>query len=336
MGKVTIKDVATLAGVSVGTVSMVLNNSPKVSEEKRAIVHIAIEKLSYRRNPYARSLSLSTSRTIGFLAPGFTNPFFGAMAASLQNAVSKRGYSLMLGLTDKSSEQEARLVDQFLDHGVDGLLIIPVEEPNPKLNHIYNLIKTKFPCVFISSYYKGLKKNCVMTELYEGSYLMTSYLLDHEYKSLVLVAGNPEVITFQERINGFKQAFFDRGMIAKDSQIVEASGMSFQGGYDSISKVLSTLNPDAILAINDVMAMGIISSLKASGINVPEDVAVAGFDDLSISAIQETPLTTVRQPMDEMCNKAVDLLFDLINGNPGIEEPLYIQPEIVLRKSTER
>ena len=127
MGKITIKDVAALAGVSVGTASMALNDSPKVSAETKKNVMAVVQKLGYRRDPYARSLSLSSSRSIGFLAPGFRNPFFGEVAEALQFAVEEKNNSLMFGITNDSTEQEAKLVDQFLEdafeYGISSIMI---------------------------------------------------------------------------------------------------------------------------------------------------------------------------------------------------------------------
>ena len=169
MGKITIKDVAALAGVSVGTVSMALNDSPKVSTKTKKNVMAVVQKLGYRRDPYARSLSLSSSRSIGFLAPGFRNPFFGEVAEALQFAVEEKNNSLMFGITNDSTKQEAKLVDQFLDRGIDGLIIIPSEDSNPDLSHIRNLLNHDFPLVFLTGYYPEIPFHTVMADLADGS-----------------------------------------------------------------------------------------------------------------------------------------------------------------------
>lgn len=334
MGKATIKDVAALAGVSVGTVSMALNDSVKISPKTKQSVLDAVDKLDYRRNPFARSLSLSSSRSIGFLIPDLTNPFFGVMAGCLQQSVEARKNSLMFGLTNESSAREARLVDQFLDHGVDGLVIVPVIEDNPDLTHVYSLLQREFPLVFLSSHYHAIPQHCVMADLAFGSYELTGHLLDTGHKRIIIVSGNRSLIPFKERIAGFYRAFQERDISVDDSQIVIADGMSYHGGYTAIAKVFDVLKPDAIIAINDVMAMGIISHLRANGIRVPEDVSVAGFDDLSISAIQETPLTTVRQPLDEMCSQAIEMLFSLMESRPVPDLPVKLPAPVMYRKST--
>lgn len=333
MAKITIKDVAAAAGVSVGTASMAINDSPRISTQTKQSVLKIVAKLNYRRNPYARSFSLSSSNTIGFLVPDLLNSFFGEMAGHLQNEIEQRGKALMFGLTNESSRQEAKLIRQFIDRGIDGLIIVPVIEACPNLNHIHELIKNKFPFVFISSYYKGIPANCVMTDLCKGSYDLTLQLLDSGHRSIILISGNPNVVPFAERIKGFVQAYKDRNIPFSNDQIITTLSMSFQGGYDAIRTVYFSRKIDAILAINDVMAMGIISSLHACGVRVPQDVSVAGYDDISISGLQETPLSTVHQPLDKMSKITVETLFRLINGEQTVMKPVYLKPRVVLRKS---
>ncbi|MGI5174342.1 LacI family DNA-binding transcriptional regulator [Treponema sp. OMZ 840] len=334
MSKITIKDVAAAAGVSVGTASMAINNSPRISAQTKHLVLDTVTRLNYRPNPYARSFSLSSSNTIGFLVPDLLNSFFGEMAGYLQKEVERRGKALMFGLTNESSKQEAKLTHQFIDRGIDGLIIVPVIENKPDLSHIYKLQEDNFPFVFISSYYKHISANCVMTDLYKGSYDLTLELLDSGHRYIILISGNPHLVPFAERIRGFIQAHKDRHIPFSENQIITTLSMSFQGGYDAIRKVYFARKIDAILAINDVMAMGIIGSLRACGVRIPEDVSVAGYDDISIAGLQETPLSTVHQPLDEMSRIAVDMLFRHIEGDTTITKPICLKPTLILRKSS--
>jgi DNA-binding LacI/PurR family transcriptional regulator len=336
MGNVTMKDVAALAKVSVGTVSMSINDSPMIADDTKRKVLEAVKKLNYKPNPYAKSLSLSSSRSIGLLVPGFINPFFGELAQFIQHELDLRKNSLMIGITNDSSEKEKKVIDGFIDHGIDGLLIVPVNSDHINLNHIYDLNKSKLPTVYITSYYKGFQENCIMTNLSKGSYLITKHLLDKGFRSIVLVSGHSDLVPFKERIEGFVKAFDEMNLKVPNNSVIEASGMNFKDGYNAIQDFWKKNKPEAILAVNDVMAMGIISSLKAIGVRVPEDVVVAGYDDISISGIQETPLSTVKQPIENISKEAVSLLFDLIEGKPGIQDPCYFDPSIILRKSTNR
>lgn len=332
--QVTIKDVAALAGVSVGTVSMVLNNSPKISMPTRDLVQQAVEKLDYKRNPYARSLSLSSSDLIGFLVTDLSNPFFGVMTGFLQKEVTDRGKSLMVGLTQESITQEKILVEKVLDHGADGLIIVPVAENDPDLSHLYKLANKKFPLVMISGYYQGFPGNCVMTDLAKGSYDLTKHLLETGHVSVTLISGLPQLVPSQERIKGFVQAHTEKGIRVSSQQIVTAGSLNFEGGFEVTKRIIKNGRPDAIIAINDVLAMGALSCLKTMNIAVPEEISIAGYDDLSFSGILETPLTTIRQPIHQMCTQAVDMLFELMNGGHSVKTPVLLEPNLVLRKST--
>lgn len=336
MDKVTIKDVAILAGVSVGTASMAINDSPRISVATKASVLAAVEKLNYRRNPFARSLSTSSSRTIGCLVPDLQNPFFGNLAGCLQIEAEKHGYGLMLGLTSRSSTNEARIIDGFIDRGVDALFVVPVTDGIIDINHLIKLKQQNYPLVFISSYYKQLQMNYVMTDLRKGQYLITKKLLAEGYKSLVLIAGNPDQPPFALRIEGFKDAFNEIGLNSESYQIVEAKDTSLQGGYAAVEEAFAHFCPDAILAINDVMALGIIGALRARGLYVPNDIAVAGFDNLSISGILETPLSTVNQPIQEICREGMNMMKEIMKGASVAHEGVLLEPDLVLRKSTRK
>ncbi len=327
MGKITIKDVAAMAGVSVGTVSMTLNNSPKISEATKKNVMEIVEKLGYRRDPYARSFSLSSSRSIGFIAPGFVNPFFGEVAEALQATVEEKNNSLMFGISNDSAKQEAKLIDQFLDRGVDGLIIIPAEDVHPDLTQIKRLLSESFPMVFLTSYYKELPYHTVMADLASGSYELTRSFISAGLKNIIIITGSPDLIPFSERIYGFRRAFDEVGLPFDESRVIISDGMSYEGGYAAIDRIFDERKPDGILAINDMMAMGVIGRLKSKGIRIPEDVSVAGFDDISIASIQETPLTTVAQPIRPMCMAAVEKLFDMIAGKdvPAAVEKLPVR-----------
>lgn len=332
---VTIKDVAKHAGLSVGTVSMALNNSDKISEATKKAVRKAVSELGYRANPFGRFLSTNTSRSIGCLVPDLTNPFYGQLLESIQREVEARGISLLIGLTNENSAVENKLINQFIDQGVDGIMMIPSTDTKRDISLIKKLLDDKFPLSFISSYYPELPVNTVMSDLKRGSYLMTKHLISSGQKKIVLVSGNKEFVQFDERISGYKESLKEAGLDFDPSWIIESDVVTYQGGYNAVQGVYEEKEPDAIMAINDVMAMGIISQMRAHGVRVPEDVSVAGYDDLSISAIQETPLSTVKQNFSLMGREAVNMLFRLISGGER-EGIIRTSVELVLRKSTDK
>lgn len=336
MNNVTIRDVAALAKVSVGTVSMVLNNSDKVKPKTRELVLRTVEKLNYKRNPYARSLSLNKSHAIGLIVTDLTNPYFGMIVEHLQREIDTRANSLVIGVSQDTIRLEKMLVERLVGSGVDGLIFVPAYEQNPQLSHIYDLVTRKFPMVSLTTYYEGVPCGCVMTDLAKGSYDMTKYLLEAGYRDILFLCGFRELILSKMRLDGFLRAHRDAGLSVRTDQIVEAPQPNFQSGYEATKEFLKRHTPDAIMSINDVLSMGVMGYLHEAGVRVPEDISVAGYDDLIYSGMLETPLTTVRQPIGDMCAAAVDMLFSLIDGEEAPEHPVLMEPKLTIRASTGR
>lgn len=331
--KCTIKDVAKLAGVSVGTVSMVLNGSDKLNESMKLRVFEAVKKLDYRRNPHARSLSSQKSRTIGLVVTDLTNPFFGMVVGYVQRFINARDYELLLGVTKNDNANEKKVVSKFIDSAVDGLIIVPAHDSNQDTAHIYDLYRRGIPVVFLSTYYKGLPGTCVMTDLAEGSFMLTNYLLEQGHRNILMLSGYRELALSSERILGFIRAHEKFGITVSSEQIIETEP-DFEGGQKGLDKIVAGGKLDAITTVNDIVCMGVVSRAKELDIRVPDDLSVAGYDDLLFSKMLETPLTTVRQPVKDMCSKAVDLLFEQIEKGAQEDQFIKLTPQLIIRSST--
>lgn len=332
MSKPTIKDVAQLAKVSVGTVSMVLNNSTKIKPSTKATVLSAIEQLQYKRNPYARSLSLSRSHMIGVVITDLTNPFFGMMVEHLQKEIDMRGYSMMLGVSQDAIRMEKKAVEHLLNSGVDGMILVPAFVREPNISHIHDMVDRNFPFVFISTYYPGVKAGCVMTDLAKGSYDMTLALLKAGHRQIFFIGGFQDLVLSQMRLEGFMRAHQDMGLSVNPRQVVEVPLPNYQCGYDAAKTLLAHHKPDAIMTINDVLCMGVMGYLREEGIRVPDEISVAGYDDLSYSSMINTSLTTVCQPVQQICAGAVDMLFSMMEGEEAAQTVL-LSPKLVIRQS---
>lgn len=331
---VSIKDVAAYVGLSVGTVSMALNNSEKIADKTKSIVKKAAEELGFKKNPFARSLSTQSSGMVGCIVPDLTNNFYGEMIAHLQADLAELGYGLVVGCSNESSRLENKLIEQFLDKGVDGIISVPVSEVDPDLTEIKKLIQRDYPIVFISSYYREIPRYTVMCDLKDGMYKLAKNMFDQGHRNFVIITGNKKLVPSGERVDGLMKAVKEFDIKVDDSNFIEADKVTFIGGYSAINDIYNEKKPDLVLAINDIMAMGIISSLKSQKVRIPEDVSVTGFDDIAIAAFQETPLTTVSQSLNQMSKRAVKLLLDRINKESqefGVDR---VPAEVVLRKST--
>lgn len=331
---VSIKDVAAYVGLSVGTVSMALNNSEKIADKTKSIVKKAAEELGFKKNPFARSLSTQSSGMVGCIVPDLTNNFYGEMIAHLQADLAELGYGLVVGCSNESSRLENKLIEQFLDKGVDGIISVPVSEVEPDLTEIKKLIQRDYPIVFISSYYREIPRYTVMCDLKDGMYKLAKNMFEQGHRNFVIITGNKKLVPSGERVDGLMKAVKEFDIKVDDSNFIEADKVTFIGGYSAINDIYNEKKPDLVLAINDIMAMGIISSLKSQKVRIPEDVSVTGFDDIAIAAFQETPLTTVSQSLNQMSKRAVKLLLDRINKESQEFGVDWVPAEVVLRKST--
>ena len=180
----TIKDVARAAKVSVGTASMALNGKPGVNEETRERVLQIARQLNYKPNPYARFLTSKKTNIIGLIVTDITNPFFGNLINYIQQDLGEHGYDIMLGISRGSITEEKRIVQKFIDMHVDGVIAVPSHNPVSDTLHYQELQKLKLPVCFITSYYPGFEVPCVMTDLSDGSYQLTKYLLKNGHRNI--------------------------------------------------------------------------------------------------------------------------------------------------------
>jgi len=330
----TIKDLAAHVGLSVGTVSMALNDSEKIAKSTRDRVKKEAEELGFKKNPFARSLSLQTSGLIGCTVPDLSNNFYSEMIFHLQAELNKRGYILLIGCTNESSREENNLINQFIDRGVDGIITVPVSDSSLDLDEIRKLVDSDFPIVFISAYYRDIPRYTVMCDLKDGMYQLTKKMVEGGHRNIVLVTGRKDHVASMERVAGFRKAIDEMNIPSISYSFIESEKVTFLGGYSAINNVYFEKKPDLVMAINDIMAMGIISSLKSQNVRIPDDVSVSGFDDISIAEFQETPLTTVSQSMKEMCSSAVSLLIKRISGKDKDSGVTYVPSFVVERKST--
>lgn len=304
----TIKDVARLAQVSVGTASMALNGKHGVNEETREKVLEAARKLNYKPNPYARYLSSKKTNLIGLVVTDITNPFFGVLIDLIQKGLDKYGYDVMLGISRGSITEEKRITQKFIDMQVDGVIAVPSHNPAPDTLHYIDLQKAKIPVCFITSYYPGINAPCVMTDLSDGAYQLTKYLLQNGHRQIIYIVGDLSVPVSNLRVEGYLSAYRDLDL-ACQSDWIFSTDVTLEAAYSTTELVLQKFQPDAIITINDFMAMGVLKCLKEHDLCVPQDISVAGYDDIIYSSILETSLTTVRQPLEQICRRTISMLL---------------------------
>jgi LacI family transcriptional regulator len=311
----TIHDVAKKAGVAPITVSRVINNSGYVSEKVRTRVSQVIDELGYMPNVLARSLKSKRTNTIALVFTDITNPFFNFLARGVEDSASDAGYTVIFCNTDESPEQENKYVSLLLQKQVDGILLVPADTNSTSIKLIQ---EQKTPVVVIDRCVSNKDVDIVRGDSEGGAYQMTKHLIDLGHKRITLFSGPETVSTSQDRVKGYRRAMESHGL----SQFIDFNygKFSLQGGVDQTQSVFSSENaakPTAIFAANNLIAIGILSTLRNLGLRVPEDVAVVSFDGIPESLTVMPFLTNVTQPSYKMGQKATELLISRIKEKPG-------------------
>jgi LacI family transcriptional regulator len=332
----TLKDVAKLANVSEGTASLVLNNRPGISGQTRKRVQEAAQILNYSPNNNARGLAMNRTHTLGLVVTDIENPFFGSFTRLLDDRIKKEGYSLILSVSNDNPEDEEKIILEFIGKRVDGVIIIPSYKPiKGTIKYIDKLTSHSIPFIFSTTYYPGYDAPYVMTDLEEGSHRLTRYLLDLGHRRIFLFASqDQEIIASKLRIDGFKRAFLESDQTFHEDFIIDCKKPDYHSGYSLMKELLNREKPDAVTTINDILALGAEKAILEKGLVIPDDISVAGYDDVIFSSISQIPLTTVRQDISRLCEETVNTLMDLIKKKAQPDGRKLISPELIVRKST--
>lgn len=335
---VTMKDVARRAGVSAGTVSLVLNNKAGISRATRQRVIEAVHQLSYTPNRIARGLAMKRTHTIGLVVTDIENPFFGSVTRYITDYLRENGYTVILSVSKDDFELEGTIVERFVGNRADGVIIIPTLLKAPaEVGYMDTLRRHEVPYVFCTSYYPPIPADRIMADLEDGSYRLTRYLIELGHREILLfTTQNAEVIPSALRIAGFKRAFQEAGVPFRPDYVIPCRYPDSYHGYARTIETLRDRRPDAITAINDFLALGIIKAIWASGLSVPEDISVGGYDDVLFASTLRQPLTTVRQDVARICHETVHRLVDRIRGDTQPPRHVYVPTELVVRETTGR
>jgi LacI family transcriptional regulator, galactose operon repressor len=329
----TLEKVAKKAGVSRSTVSRVLNNDPHVSAKARARVLAVTQKLNFQPNLAARSLAAGGStRVIGLVIPMgvtalFTDPYFPLLIQGVASACNAHDYSVMLWLAEP--EYERRTISQILYNGlIDGVILASMLVDDSLTQ---SLIKSDFPFVVVGRHPTNSRVNFVDVDNISSARQIVTHLMRLGYRRVATIAGPANMIAGADRFEGYRLALCDHGITADPGLIVPAD-FTEEGGYTAMQKLLP-LKPDAVFVASDTMAVGALRALRDANVRVPEDISVAGFDDMPSSAHANPPLTTMRQPVQRTGATAAETLIGLI-ANPRSKPTQIVLPtELIIRES---
>ncbi|HEV7622963.1 MAG TPA: LacI family DNA-binding transcriptional regulator [Amnibacterium sp.] len=325
-----IRDVANRAGVSVGTVSNVLNNPEKVAPATARRVLAAIDELGFVRNDAARQLRAGSSRSIGLLVLDVRNPFFTDVARGAEEAAQEAGLSVLLADSGEQTAREAAHLDLFEEQRVRGLLITPVGDV---VERLARLRARGIPVVLVDRLASVGGFSSVSVDDVAGGRMAAEHLLATGRRRLLFVGGPLDLGQVSDRLAGARAAV--EAVADARLDVLEIPSLTMTEGVSAARRILeSDDRPDAVFAANDVVALGLLQGVgMLGGLRIPEDLALVGYDDIDFAAAAAVPITSIRQPRDLIGRRAVELLLAEIEGSAA-RERIVFQPELVVREST--
>lgn len=326
----TIKDVAKLAGVSVATVSRVINHSPKASESSREAVQIAMQHLQYHPNANARALAQQATETLGLIVADVSDPFFGAMVKAVEQVAYATGNFLLIGNGYHNVEKERQAIEQLIRHRCAALVVHAKMLPEDELISLMQQIPGM---VLINRTLPGFEQRCIALDDRYGSWLATRHLIQAGHKRIAILCSDHGISDASDRLQGYVDALTENNIPVDDKLIAYAEPDEI-GGEKAMADLLGLGKGfTAVTCYNDSMAAGALSVLSDNSIDVPGEISLIGFDDVLISRYLRPRLTTVRYPVVAMANQAAQLALALANGQPLPETTHMFSPTLVRRHS---
>lgn len=324
----TLEMVAKEAGVSMATVSRIINGSAKVSAKRKSAVEDAIAKLDFRPNQAARGLAMGKSMTIGVITQAIDSPFYGEGLRGIEHYLLQHGYAALFMSGNWNEDDEARCMRELFSRRVDGIIIFSGRLADTDLAGFGK----KVPIVISGRRLKAGGVFSLPIEDREGAVLATKHLIDLGHRRIAFIAGTVDHPDAEERLGGYRRALSDAG-IPYDTKLVVPGDWHEEGGAEATKRLLESKVPfTALFCVNDQTAYGACLALHRSGLNVPRDVSVVGFDDLHASEYRVPPLTTVRQSIRLLGERSAEAMLELLNGRkPKVASPAV---ELMVREST--
>jgi LacI family transcriptional regulator len=328
---ITVKDVAKEAGVSVATVSKILNYPDYSKGETREKVLAAVKRLNYQPNHAARSMVNKKTGMIALIIPDVRNPFFTEVARGVEDAAHKNNYRVMLCNTDEDLLKQQNYLQALQGRIVDGLIIAVASDDSRQLK---KLDRRQLPFVLIDRECRNLRTDAVIVDNRDGALQAVRHLLGNGRRRVGFISGKQDTQTGRERCRGYQEALSDAG-VELDREIIKDGQFSTEGGYQAAQSLLALeARPDALFIANNAMTIGAIRALNEAGIRMPEEMALVCFDDSEWAEFFTPALTVVRQPTYTMGNLAGELLFQrLAEIKPSELKEIVLKPELVVRKS---
>jgi len=331
----SVKDVATAAGVSLGTVSNVLNRPDRVSAVTRARVEKAMADLGFVRNESARSLRVGQSDTLAYVMLDAGNPFFTDVAHGIERAADAEDLSLFLCNSANAAEREAKHLEHLQQRRIQGILITPVDPESTLLNDVAR----RTPLVIVDRTRKAEDFCTVAVDDHHGGRIAVEHLLDHGHTKVAFVGGPLSIGQVTDRYEGARRAWQEADLPPDDLVLITAESLTVAEGRtagEQLAGIPQRRRPTAAFCANDLLALGLLQQTITSGRRVPDDLAIVGYDDIEFAAAAAVPLTSVRQPRQELGTTAAELVIDESANPTHTHQQVTFTPTLVARASTAR
>ena len=327
----TLKDVAKYANVSIKTVSNVVNDWPYVSDATREKVQRAIKEVGYRPNQMARGLITGQTKMVGIIIEDISNPFFGLSMKGCEDVLYEHGYTLFLCSTSGDAKRERYHLDSLIGRAVDGIILWGTRMPR---DEVHGRIGDELPVLTVEFHEPPFGENHAIINVDNagGAEAATTHLIRQGRQHIAHIEGPAGLITAEGRLKGYQHAFEKAGRAIDPNIILEAQP-SIRGGYQAALSLLERQRPDAIVCYNDLVAVGAILAARHLGLAVPKDLAVVGFDDITMASMVEPPLTTVRIPQYELGKLSGEVILKRLEQKPAEVQSILYPLELKIRGS---
>lgn len=338
MKRTTIKDIAAYTGMSITTVSLVLNDRPsKISEETKKRVIEAARKLNYSPNQLAVGLITRKTKMLGLIVPDISNVFFSMLAKGVESFCQQEGWSVLLCNSGNTCSRDMDLINMLADRGAEGIVYCMSDDCNEeKAKETYGLFRKKnVPYIEIDSVFDPMTaKYNVYFENKTGGYLATKYLIQHGHRKIACITGptgleSPGIVS--GRMEGYKSALAEAG-IPLDPSLMVTGDYSMESGFRAVEELCGK-DFTALFAFNDMMALGALKAFRERGIRIPDDISMVGYDDIPMCELLEVPLTSIKQPIYEMGKAAAKNLIEYIHTGDDLPVSIGFKPVLMERKS---
>lgn len=336
---VTIQSMAQSLGVSVTTISRVLNGLGeqfRISKKTIELVTVTAHKLNYKPNNIAKGLRLKKSSTIGLIVPDITNTWFAQLAMGIEKEARKHHYNIFLCNSDDDIKIEKKSIALLQSWMVDGIIIAPIGlEPE----HLIDAKKNGTPLVLIDRIFEGMDLPYISSNDFEGALEANQYLIDNGHKKIVCVQGIVGTSPNNKRVNGYKQAL-KKNKIPFDPSLVVGDAFSFNNGYNcakKISKNLAKTKITAIFSLGNQITLGILKALKEEGIRIPEDISIVSFDEQVYSDLLFTPLSTISHMNDNFGDLSIQMLLQQMGKSKKAKpKDVVLKSKLIIRDSVKK